>query len=249
MTLSKNKMAKLRPFKPCHPAFSRGFTLIEVVIAISLLAVILGIVYSALNQMLRTKQIIEQRAESQRIANSVLSRLTRELQLAFTGQGLLPKRDEDPNKRNPNNFSLSAETQTFDNLRRGDSITFVALEGGQYLPDGGQHSGLVQITYRVEPNPELKSEQDPNYLLIRDETPLIRPVERAYKKTMIFPITDRVYSLQFRYFDRDKQEWSDSWGVDERLGLPAKVEFRLVLRSEQGQMQEYSSMLALGARN
>ena len=39
----------------------------------------------------------------------------------------------------------------------------MALEGGQYLPDGGTHSGVVQITYRVDKDPEARSGEEPRY--------------------------------------------------------------------------------------
>ena len=226
----------------------QGFTLIEIVIAISLLGIIMLSGYGALSQLIRSKFAIEDQADLRRMTGSVIVRMSRELQLANRQESLLPPR-ENIKKLYPSTISLIGETKQLSNNERGDSITFLAMEGGQYLPDGGTHSGLVQIRYRVEENPEQTdvSNEQKTYLLIRDETPKQKPYDEAYKKTMTFPLTDQLLSFRIRYFDQKEEVWRDTWGEGEQIRLPRLLEFSLTLRSPRGRVETHSSVIALRA--
>jgi len=224
----------------------RGFTLIEIVIAFSILVIILAVSYGALSQIMRAKSALDDQRDVTLIANSLLTRLTRELQLAYFDERtfLLPPRDK-LDEKTPPNSPLIGISQSLDSNERGDSITFIAMEGGQYLPDGGTHSGLVQITYRVEPDPERAQKRDATYYLIRDETPLKPDAKLAYQKSMIFPLTSKLVSLDFAYYDQEKEQWSSEWGDGRKRRLPSMVQFSIVLRSPRGRLERYTSAVPL----
>lgn len=224
-----------------------GFTLIELIVALSLLAVVTTIAYGALSGILHTKQILDDSRDMRAVAHAILLRLSRELQLADPKSVLLPPKDN-PKAPYPARVTLVGEANDMGHERSGDSLTFLALEGGQYLPDGGTHSGVVQISYRVERDPEAnETGEDETFYLVREETPLIRPAEKAYKKSMIFPLTKDLVSLQFKYYDRENEEWLPYWGKNDRVGLPAMVHFTFRLRSPRGQIKTLSSTVPLKA--
>ena len=223
----------------------RAFTLVEVVIAISVLAIIMVVTYSALGQIIRTKQVLDDSREVKAIVNSVLVRMTRELQLAKAGFPLLPERDklDQPNKPSIN---LIGEPLKLDENQSGDRITFLAAQGGQYIPDGAAHTGDVQITYRVEEDPEQKNNPGRTRYLIREELPYIRNAEKAYEQAMIFPVTNRLVSLKFRYFDPRSSRWVNSWGMTpSNVKLPRLVEFEVKLKSANGNMESFRTAVAL----
>jgi hypothetical protein len=166
--------------------------------------------------------------------------MTRELQLAFAGIPLMPPQ-EDLKARLPTKICLVGEHEKLSDDRAKDKITFLAMEGGQYLPDGGAHSGVVQVTYRVEEDPDSTSSENRTYYLIRDEIPYTRPFEKAYERRMTFPITKNLISLKFRYLSRDDKGWSDEWGKDELANLPRLVYFELQLRSPKGRILSYGT--------
>lgn len=226
-----------------------GFTLIEIVISISILSIILTITYSAMTQILRSKNLLEDRRELNSMAYAVLNRLTREYQLAYSGIGLLPKRDDPKGIQSPSDYNLVGEQKQLSNGKRGDTIIFLALEGGQYLPDGGTHSGLVQLTYRVEEDPEKADQMPKRYLLIREETPLIRPFEKAFTKTMIFPVVDNVVSLRYRFYEQEKEEFLEEWDPEENRKLPSQLEVSLELISPAGDISSYVTTVPLRSIN
>lgn len=225
-----------------------GFTLIELVIALGIFGVVMSIAYLSLTSITAAKKAIDETRDSGAVANAVLSRMTRELQLAFAGLPLMPPPDQ-LGQPFPAKINLIGEEDTLSNGLPGDRITFLAMEGGQYLPDGGSHSGIVQITYRVERDPDQPQSREATYYLIRQETPYIRPFEKAYEKTMIFPITKDLVALQFRYMNPEEEnQWSSTWGKDARVNLPRIVHFTLQIRSPQGTIETYSTSVPLRSK-
>ncbi len=226
---------------------SQGFTLIELILAISLLALVVTVTYSSLGNIIETKVILEDQREIRQIANASVVRLARELQLAYEGIARLPPQN-DLTKRYHSSDNLLGEYEQI-----GDTvfsrITFVALSGGQYMPDGETHTGIVQISYYIRENPEYNSSLNTNrYVLVREEIPYIRPFEKAYEKQMVFPLTEEIIGFNLRYFDADRMKWNDTWGEEGSQatdGLPAIVQFTLSFRSERGKEESYTTAVPL----
>ncbi len=220
----------------------RGFTFLELIIAIAILAMIMGVTYSSLSQIIRSKKLLDDARDSKAIADAILVRLTREFQLAFPDGALMPPANKltQPYPGQPRVLGAAKPGRDNANL---DSISFLALEGGQYLPDGGSHTGVVQITYRAEPDPEDRTGQ--RIYLIRDEVPYTRPYESAYKKRMTFPITNNLVSLSFRYYDEKTETWVSEWGQPPRTWIPSIIKFSFQIRSPLGKVNEYESMIYL----
>ena len=224
---------------------SRGFTLIELLLAITILAMIMGVAYSALSEVVRAKRLLDDSRDSRAMTDAILQRFTRELQLAYNGpEGLLPPRDK---LEEPLNSRIKLIGEKGDQGGKSAArITFLASEGGQYVPDGGTHSGLVQITYRVEKDPD-DSGKDGALYLVREEVPYTRPFDKAYEKAMIFPITKQLESLSFRFYDLEKAQWRDDWGTLPQVGLPAMIEFSAAVRSPEGRIETVTTAVALRA--
>ncbi|RIL05131.1 MAG: hypothetical protein DCC75_11975 [Proteobacteria bacterium] len=232
---------------PRKPAASPcGFTLMELMIAISILSLVLSVAYSSLRQITRGKQLLDDSRDAHLIANSVLVRMTRELQLLVRdpGSNLLPP----ASNLNSARYGVLEGIRGNINSDAADSITFLAVEGGQYLPDGGAHSGIVQISYRVAEDPEQEGDPTPRYLFIRDEVPYIRPPDQAYKKIMTFPITNRLVSLEFSYFDPEKEQWIEEWQAAASNKAPSMIRFSLSVESPRGRIDQFSTVVPVGKR-
>ena len=226
---------------------SQGFTLIEVVLAFSILAVIITVAYAMLRSTIEAKDTLDDLRDGMFIANSLLIRMSRELQLADT-DALLPTCDKSSSNTKPSASSLNliGETEQIDS-NSADKITFLAREAGQYIPDGGTHTGVVQITYRVEKDPEKKDSKDAGLLLVRDEMPYRQPATRACADAIRFPITNNLVSLKFSYYDKRTDTWVDTWGTPPYVRLPKMIQFTLQLRSPEGTIQTFTSAVAVRA--
>ncbi len=57
-----------------------GFTLVEVVISLSILTVILSTAYSAITQIISTKKLLDDKRDNSLVASLIVRRLSKELQ-------------------------------------------------------------------------------------------------------------------------------------------------------------------------
>lgn len=227
---------------------NRAFTLIEVVIAVGLLGILITVGYGALRNIMISKQLLDDGRDIRLVADAVVGRMTRELQLSFDGISILPPRD---NLNQPYSGRVCLLANQSDSIGgvKSDSITFLALEGGQYLPDGGTHSGIVQISYRIVETPPEDAINGSKYSLIREEVPYIRPAKKAYRRSMIFPITDRILGLEFKFLDPRKDEWVTTWGDTNHEDLPRQIWFSVTLQSVGGKVATYATAVPLRGKD
>jgi type II secretion system protein J len=226
---------------------SSGFTLIEVILAIAILAAMILLNYRILRGIIQAKQLIDDRRDGMYIANSVLTRLARELQQAVS-KPLMPSCQSltsagaQGGAQNPG-APNSGVTPKFlgETGMDGTSLTFMASEAGQYIPGGGgSRSGIVQINYRVAKDPDARNSNEAPLLLVRTETPSM-PLIRACKNVLTFPITSNLVSLEFKFYDAQSKEWSDSWMAQKSVKVPDIIQFSVRLRSPAGNEQSYTS--------
>jgi type II secretion system protein J len=219
---------------------AKGFTLIEVILAISILSIMVVLNYRMIKNLIDAKLIVDDKREAMFVANSVLSRLTRELQLAVVKPKLLPPCDQPNPSRSPLVFMATAGTQG-----TGAVLTFSAREAGQYIPDGGTRSGVVQLTYRVESDPDSKGDKNAGLLLVREEMPNRNPLEAACKNVIRFPITSNLVNLEYQFYDKKLREWSNDWSGPKSSALPDIVQFSLTLKSPKGDVDTYTTAVTL----
>lgn len=229
-------------------AHADGFTLIELVVSLTILAIMLTVTYGMLSGLLHTKKLLDDRRDLRAITNTILVRLTHELQQASPERALIPPQDR-INQPYPANTNLIGERQVLDNDQRGDRLTFLAKSAGQYQGFVPSNSGLVQISYRVEPDPEREDHEPLRYVLVRDEIPYQRPFEDAYRRILTFDITRRLVGLQLRYLDGESREWRESWGDNNERGLPAAIEFTISVLSPSGVYERITSSVPLRAQD
>lgn len=197
--------------------------------------------YRALNQIAQTKIFLDDEREIIHVANSLLARLTRELQMALQTNKIV-----DPDH---SNFFFRGQDETISGGNAGDKVIFVANEAGQYVPDAELNSGLVMLSYRVARNPDKTLSQDSQsqetFLLIRDEIPNVIPFDQALEQRVTFPITSRLLSLNFAYFDYVDKQWVNVWEESERI--PAMISIKLQLMTQRGRIMTFSTAVPIKA--
>ena len=249
-------------FRPPQPRVkrtgNRGFTLLEVTIALAILAVMLTLNYKILRGVITAKQLIDDRRDGMYIANSVLTRMVRELQLTVKrpllpectsapGASQSPSPADTPNPADPAAPSGVKPVLLSESGLDGASITFLAKEAGQYVPDGGTHAGTVQITYRVAKDPNQSGSPDGGLVLVREEIPNTKPLAKACKSVLRFPITNNLTGLSFRFYDGRKKMWTDSWSGPQSSMLPEIIQFTISLKSPAGAVQSYTTSVHISS--
>lgn len=217
-----------------------AFTLIEVVIAITIVAIMTTIIFSAVSKISRVKQTLDDQRDAAMIANALLTRLTAELQRITTDEKLMPLKSQ-LDMPFPANTHVYGQNQKLASDTQADEITFVAKDANQYIPNQAALSGVVQIRYFVAQDPDRRSSTTdgaPIYSLIRHEAPVLNDPQVAYQHELIFPITHQLAGLNFRYLNRDEARWEDEW--DRGKGqLPDVIALTVKIRSPLGRLFSY----------
>ncbi len=190
---------------------TRGFTLIEVMIAMAILAVMAMLIYTSLSQTISSKDDVEKRDELGHSANLVLNKMTLDLQMAFLLTG-------------PEFLGSDGKMKTAF-IGKEDRVDFSSLSHVRYFKDS-KESDYAEVGYFVEDDKE-----DPgNKLLVRRESKLIddKPTEGGTSEAMV----EGVKEFHLEYYDSNKKEWLKSWDstqvdVSNRLPRAVKIELKV----------------------
>src|SRR5262245_57571903 len=198
----------------------KGFTLLEVMVAVVLLAVTAFLVYQSMGSAVGSKERFENRATAYRGATVFLDRLTRELSttVLYSSVEMLGVA--------ANGEQLSKSVFSGINNGDQDKLIFDTLSHTRYLKDS-KESDLAELTYWLDP------QEDSNGLYVikrRDKSP---PDAEPGEKGKVTVLLDGVKEFNLRYYDPVKTEYKDEWDttkVDFANRLPRAVEITLVLQ-------------------
>jgi type II secretion system protein J len=207
----------------------KGFTLFEVLMAISIMAVLFSLLYMIFHQSLKVMAAAEDQAEIIQQGRLILEKMTAELKGAYLTPGVISKSFQ---------YGLvgssRAEKEDFT-----DRIDFTALASpfARLQEDGWE---ILELGYFLEREPggrgfTLYRRQDS----ARDRDLL--------KGGQILAIGDRVRSLKFSYIDRQgktQKEWNSLDGTN-RGRLPVRVEIQLKLEDPLGRVHGFRTQVYL----
>ena len=222
----------------------RGFTFVEIVLAISILAIMISVTQAILIQMMRGKKTLDEIREADLILNNITNRLNREFSLAQNES--LPLEIECNSNTVTEGYKIFLCGETNEkNEQRHDKISFMSRKAkqylrGKYISKSKQISDLVYISYHVEKGEREKGERigDDKYWLIRDEIPVINK-ELQNDNKMTFPVIKDILEFKIRYYDKDEEKWQDSWEIRDKL--PSLIEFKIKIPSKNNNEKYYES--------
>lgn len=175
-----------------------GFTLIEVLVAVAVAAVLLTTVYGVFGSVSGAKEQVERDAEIYHLARVLCDRLGREI------RGTYWRRD--------------AEETVFVGSLDGDQST-LELTTTAASPLGASAAGIAHIDYRLR---EDLFEGQRRWRLLRREASLFAT---DFDRQDGQRLSEAVRTFALRYFDGGS--WVEEWDAAERGALPRLVEIRL----------------------
>ena len=200
---------------------ARGFTLIEILIAILILGIVLSTVYASYTGTFRIVKETEYEAEVYGMARTALDRITRDLQSAAPwgkeGFAFLAKSSGLGNK----DFVQLA-------FRAAAHVSFSEKEAP---------GGIALIEYIIEEGTEKTG-----YVLTRNDS-LFRDPGKDETPTGGFVICERIETLTYRFFDETGKEY-DTWDSGsstevQKQKAPASVLIRLAFVNEADPERPY----------
>lgn len=170
-----------------------GFTLLEVLLAMTVLGVVMAMLSLSLSGSMRLVESTEQEEEILTMAQTAMRRITEDIASAFWTR-------EEP----------FLGTRMLEAGHRADRLDFCSLAHLVFNPDK-QQPGPARIGYRLENDEEDRRK----YRLVRSDEPLLpgREVPERTATAPAFVLAENLRSLQFTYFDRQGQEM-DNWQAE-----------------------------------
>jgi general secretion pathway protein J len=204
-----------------QPRARAGITLIEVIVAMTVLAIVATLMYTAFSQTSRNKRYIEAQLDRHHEARSGVERMARELSLAFVSA-----------QDNPN-LGLQVVKTAFIAKEEGSGsrIDFTSFSHQRLYRDAHE-SDQNELSYFVTGDPEDPSKD----VLARREQRRIDDDPQTGGQVQIL-IRD-VRSFELAFLDPLSGEWLKSWDTTQAAmqpnRLPTQVRIRVVLPVDHG---------------
>lgn len=198
-------------------AAQRGFTLIEILVSISIVAITLATVYGVFSSVSSAKDRLDRDSETYHKARVIYDRFGRELHGAYLSSS---------NK----DTILKGEKDTLDNVSFELSTTAAS-------PLSSAGTGFALVSYTVSEDAEA---DDGSKVLLRTERPLLSENDPERLRSMRLAPGIEYFNMRFY----DGSAWQDSWDSSSN-GLPEIVEIELRIKDAKGQEIPFLSAFRL----
>jgi general secretion pathway protein J len=206
---------------------ARGFTLMEIMIAVAITALMGAMVSMAFQTGFHAKEVVETEADHYRMLRAAMNRMAREIGSAYVSDRYDAKRYRDQNDR-PTNFAGEENRLLF--------TTFAH----QRMYTDAKESDQAIVEYFVESSPDREANGRKD--LMRRVNPNVEGrMDRGGTTDVLFEGVKRV---EFAYWDSDRKEWEDEWDTrraDQKSKLPTRVRITLVALDENNKEVSYTT--------
>ena len=195
----------------------RGLTLVEVLVALAVLAMIGVLLYGAFDSLSHGKKAESVRGDRARQGRQAMLRMTREIQSAFLSM------------HNPANVSLQTRVVAFvgQNSQPFDRLDFQAF-AHRRIEANSHESDQAEVGYFAASDPDVDGKTD---LVRREQTP---PDMDAKKGGVVNVLCEDIEAFDVRYLDPQTQQWVETWDTTQALGqqnrLPLEIRITLTLK-------------------
>jgi general secretion pathway protein J len=208
-------------------------TLIEVVVAIAILAMVAVLIHGVIDSLSRGKKGEGERSERVHAGREAMQRIVRDVSAAYISLHV------------PTNQALVTEKTAFvgRNSTMYDRLDFSAFAHRRTDRDSHE-SDQAEVGYFVAPDPDVPDKMD---LVRREQTPIdIDPL----KGGIVDVVAENVQEFDVRYFDPLTGQWVETWDTTQITGqpnrLPLEVSIRIVLKGVgQGEPYSYTTKVFL----
>jgi type II secretion system protein J len=202
-----------------------GFTLLEILIAIAILALVVSSLYGAYSGTLETTEMVESIRDVDQVARVAL------MQMVDDFKSLYYQKAQDEDEESPYSFGGFTEVEG-----EGGAIVAFATTSSLDFDMIFPSQRINWVSYVIEKQPD----NEKLYRLVRSEVPFADlPGER---QEVVVEIADGVESLSLTYFDEDGQQFSQ-WDSKAEGLLPRLVHIRLQMAGDKSRV--FSTSVAI----
>jgi general secretion pathway protein J len=206
----------------------RGFTLLEIMISIAILAAMMSMAWFTIATTASSKELVEKNEERYEEIRVALARMVKDIESAYISANEnqnLPERrtmmiGEDHGSVGELRFSSMGHTVLWANANESEQ-TLIAYYPESDREDRGKTNLLRRESRRLSNEP-WKSEKGDVDVLLRD-----------------------VDKVKFEYYDARDNEWKSSWDTTkadaQRSRMPQRVRITVEIQPEKGERQIYTT--------
>jgi general secretion pathway protein J len=192
-------------------------TLVEVLVAVTILAIISTVVFGGFSQTMRNKRRIEEQADRAHVIRVAMERMVSELSMAYVSA----HRPVDPSLQMMNTCFIGGRG------RRGHRLDFTSFSHRRLYRDAHE-SDQNEISYFLTEDP---NQRDRLVLARRQQNRIDADPQRG---GTIQVLVEDVIDFQAEYLDPTTNLWVESWDTqnltDQPNRLPSQVKLMLTVR-------------------
>jgi len=209
-----------------------GFTLIEIMLALALMAFVTSLLWGTFAQTAKIKKRLETAQDRTHTVRVALMRMTREIEMAFRSgtdatNGAMERRTM---------FSGTAHND-FDELR-------FSWFGHQRMRADAPEGDTAVVTYLSMPDPEDSTVTN----IMRKETKRLEAKDQKLIPAETYLLCPAVSRLKFAYYDYRQKDWREEWDTttaDGQQYMPTQVRISLTVLDERGMPVTFTSIARL----
>lgn len=194
-----------------------GFTLMEVLIAVAILAIVLTTVYESFVQTRKVIGKAEASIEELRGVRAAFTRMMQDVSMAF-----MVKDNDNTFFTGTDDYSEGYATDSMDftsysnRIRNNDSKESDQIEVGYSLKRGNEGKAVLikRVKKRIDDNPGYGGDS--------------------------FELSEDIVGLNLRYLDEDA--WVDSWDSRVNKTIPKAVEITIIVKDSSGNVRTYKGI-------
>jgi general secretion pathway protein J len=206
---------------------SSGFTMIELMLTLSIFAFITTIMWGSFSQTASSKKVIQSEQDRAHAVRVSLMRMAREIEMAYVSD-------------NENTAIANRRTMFVGSARADvDELTFSTF-AHQRLRAGAAEGDTSLITYYGARDPD-----DRRILnLMRRETRRLQAEDPSTLPGESYILCPDIARMKLAYYDHKKKDWATDWSTLDASGmpyLPTHIRITLTIVDERGVEVSYST--------
>jgi general secretion pathway protein J len=210
-----------------------GFTLIEIMLALALMAFVTSLLWGTFAQTVKIKKRIESEQDRTHTVRVALMRMSREIEMAFLSDS------ESVGTEERRTVFSGTSHNDFDELH-------FAWFGHQRMRAEAPEGDTAMVSYFSMPDPD-----DPMVTnLMRKETKRLEAKDPKLIPAETYILCPAVSRLKFAYYDYKEKDWREEWDTSTADGLqylPTQVRISLTVLDERGMAVTFTSIARLHA--
>lgn len=213
-----------------------GFTLVEILVAVALIAAVLSMVYGSYFATSRSAQVCQARIAMSHHARTTLDQMAQQIRCAYAGT---MANDADSRESGTQQTRIVPEGSVSffngnPNATNGEILRLVTTNG--FAEEEGPTNGLFEITYRFDRSTGVLSLSQGRF---------IGTAKKAEARNWR-PVAKNIERLELEFFDG--RQWLRRWDFKDKKKLPYAVRIEISYEDRDYQRYDYGTVAYISCR-